>query len=320
VITPACVKLTQNQPVHLVHTRTSTPQSAVGNLIRGHYGIRADRLLSSSRDIRHAWLWASPFSGEIKGTERVSHFPKASYMDAAELGLESRSNSRPEVFIIPVPLTIWQASHQWAGIMARGPGEAVCIRPFLPSHRLCPTPFLWKPPFLFVAVSPHGFLLVRMPVMILFMTSNGPASSCRNVPHLHESPCDLAPSPKDNPTIRGNTDINTRDYWLMTGSWKNGTVFTMTYSCPIQMSGLNDTEETNHQSGAGLERQMTQQLGALAALAEDPGLTPRAHKAAHNHLWVQFQGIRHPLQPSVGTRHVYAAQTYTQVSIHTHKN
>ena len=36
---------------------------------------------------------------------------------------------------------------------------------------------------------------------------------------------------------------------------------------------------------------MAQQLKALAALAEDPGLVPSTHIVANNHLQLQFQDI-----------------------------
>lgn len=65
---------------------------------------------------------------------------------------------------------------------------------------------------------------------------------------------------------------------------------------------------------------MTRKSGALAALVEDPGGSDsRTHVAAHDRLGLQFRETHHPLLPSVGTRRVRAAQTYTQVSIHTHE-
>jgi len=40
---------------------------------------------------------------------------------------------------------------------------------------------------------------------------------------------------------------------------------------------------------------MAQQLGALAALAEDIGSIPSTHMTTHNHLSLQFQEIQCPL-------------------------
>jgi hypothetical protein len=39
-------------------------------------------------------------------------------------------------------------------------------------------------------------------------------------------------------------------------------------------------------------------ISALAVLPEDLGSIPSNHSGPHNHLELQFQGIRHPLLPS----------------------
>ena len=55
----------------------------------------------------------------------------------------------------------------------------------------------------------------------------------------------------------------------------------------------------------------SQQFTAHAAL-EVLGLIPRTNMVSHNHLHLQFQGVRHPLLTSAGTRHVHGAHTYMQ--------
>lgn len=51
---------------------------------------------------------------------------------------------------------------------------------------------------------------------------------------------------------------------------------------------------TFHSSSGGGAREMTQQLGVLAALPEDPGSVLGTHMVAHSSLWLQFQGRQHP--------------------------
>lgn len=51
----------------------------------------------------------------------------------------------------------------------------------------------------------------------------------------------------------------------------------------------------NEQCGAG---EVAQWLHALTALAVDLGSVPGAYKVTHNHLQLQFQGIRRPLLAS----------------------
>ena len=63
-----------------------------------------------------------------------------------------------------------------------------------------------------------------------------------------------------------------------------------------------------------------QQLRALAALPEDPGLIPSNHMVVHSHLSLQHQGIPCPLLFSESTRHKYGTQTYMhRQNTHTHK-
>lgn len=54
---------------------------------------------------------------------------------------------------------------------------------------------------------------------------------------------------------------------------------------------------------------MAQQLRVRNALAESPGWVPCAHTVAHNHLWLQSQGIRCPflISPGFCTRVVHTA-------------
>ena len=64
--------------------------------------------------------------------------------------------------------------------------------------------------------------------------------------------------------------------------------------------------------GAG---EMAQQSRALAALAEDPGLSPSTHIVAHNS---SSRGC--PFRASVGTRLTNAAQTYIEeTNLYTYK-
>ena len=61
-------------------------------------------------------------------------------------------------------------------------------------------------------------------------------------------------------------------------------------------------------------KEMSGWLRALAALAEDPGLVPSTCMAAHNHLYVQFQGDLMPSSCLCGHWHAHGVQ-YMQVLI-----
>lgn len=49
---------------------------------------------------------------------------------------------------------------------------------------------------------------------------------------------------------------------------------------------------------------MAQCLGALIAFAEDPGLSPRTYKVAHNYSKLHFQGIGCSILTSMSTKHI----------------
>ena len=54
---------------------------------------------------------------------------------------------------------------------------------------------------------------------------------------------------------------------------------------------------------------MSLELREFAAIAEDPGSVPSTHTVTHNHLGLQFQGIRqHLLLTSTGTRYTQGRQ------------
>jgi hypothetical protein len=57
---------------------------------------------------------------------------------------------------------------------------------------------------------------------------------------------------------------------------------------------------------------MAQQLRALDILAEDLSLVPSTYMSAHNHFYLHFQAILHPLLASMGTGHAYDAQACMQ--------
>lgn len=58
---------------------------------------------------------------------------------------------------------------------------------------------------------------------------------------------------------------------------------------------------------------MGQGLRVLVALAEDAGLTPGIHMAAHNSRQLQVQGSEVlALLTSVGTRHIHGVHTHAQ--------
>lgn len=71
---------------------------------------------------------------------------------------------------------------------------------------------------------------------------------------------------------------------------------------------------TNKINEAG---EMARSLKAHAALAEDSGLTPHIHKAAHNHLQLQFQESPYPLLAEHG-KHMVCLHTCRR-NTHMHK-
>lgn len=61
---------------------------------------------------------------------------------------------------------------------------------------------------------------------------------------------------------------------------------------------------------------MTHQLRTLADLPKDPASVPSTHMAAHNHLELQFQGIRHPILASAATRlYMWCAEKTMSINI-----
>lgn len=60
------------------------------------------------------------------------------------------------------------------------------------------------------------------------------------------------------------------------------------------------------------------QLLTTLALAEDLGSVPCTWTVAHSYRQLLVQRIQHPLQASVGTRHVYGAHICMQASTHMH--
>lgn len=60
---------------------------------------------------------------------------------------------------------------------------------------------------------------------------------------------------------------------------------------------------------------MAQQSGTLDALAEDPSVVPSTHMLTHNYLYLQFQGIQHPLLTSLSTRHTHSAHIFRHIKI-----
>ena len=64
---------------------------------------------------------------------------------------------------------------------------------------------------------------------------------------------------------------------------------------------------------------MSQQLRALAALAEDVGSVPSTHMMVYNHLLLMFQRAQYPILASIGNRLAHSAQTYMQANTHSHK-
>lgn len=48
---------------------------------------------------------------------------------------------------------------------------------------------------------------------------------------------------------------------------------------------------------------MAQRFRTLTVLAEDPTSIPRTHRDAHNCLYLQLQGVQHPLLAFVRTAH-----------------
>lgn len=60
------------------------------------------------------------------------------------------------------------------------------------------------------------------------------------------------------------------------------------------------------------------QLLTTLALTEDLGLDPCAQMVAHSYLQLLFQRIQHPLQASVGIRHVSVAHICMQAITHMH--
>lgn len=51
-------------------------------------------------------------------------------------------------------------------------------------------------------------------------------------------------------------------------------------------------------------------LTDLAVLGEEPSSVPSTYTATHNHLYLQFQGIQHPLMASSSIWHTCGTHTY----------
>lgn len=58
---------------------------------------------------------------------------------------------------------------------------------------------------------------------------------------------------------------------------------------------------------------------SLPAFPEDPGLSLGTPVKAHNHVLLQFLGIRFPFLAFKGTRHVCGVHIHIQAKRHTHK-